>query len=164
MWITVAGAAVVVVAAAVMVATAGGDAERPKPAPAFAAPSDIAVEQTTDAAVTEEPSVSPSASQSPKPSAGRPARPADLIVGMQATIDWLVRERQMSRDAGDELGKRLREVEEKIADGDLDEARKKLRDFAEKLVGLRKKDKISSGGYDTLAAGAGQLAQLLANR
>ncbi|MCW3840502.1 hypothetical protein ONA70_10385 [Micromonospora yasonensis] len=165
MWATVAGAAVTVVAAAVVVATTGdGDPERPGPGPVIAQPSGTDSGHTTDVAVTDEASASPSPSPSPKASTARPVRPTDLIKGMQATIDWLVRERQMSDDAGDELRGRLREVEEAIADDDLDKAREKLREFAEKLARLRKKDRISGNGYNTLAAGAGQLAQALTNR
>ncbi|MFJ8582547.1 FIMAH domain-containing protein [Micromonospora sp. NPDC093277] len=168
MWTTVAGAAVAVTAATIAVAVSGGgdDAEPPKPAPALAAPTEADDEPTVDVAVTEEASASasPSPSPSPRASTGRPTRPADLVEGMQTTINLLVRDRQLSRDAGEDLTKRLREVKKEIADGNLDKAREKLREFAEKLVRLRKKDRISSAGYDALAAGAGQLAQAMTNR
>ncbi|WP_435828129.1 FIMAH domain-containing protein [Micromonospora purpureochromogenes] len=65
---------------------------------------------------------------------------------------------------GNELRKRLREVEERIADGEPDKAREKLREFAEKLVSLRREDKLSARGYDVLVAGATQLAQALPAR
>lgn len=165
MLLTVAGAVVAVVAAAVMVASVGdedGDgAARSGPAAALAG-----TPEAPEPAVADEPSASPTASPSPspKPSSPRPARPADLLSGLRATVRGLVEQGQLSRDAGEELNKRLREAEEELADGDARKARKKLSEFAQKLVDLRKENKISSAGYDVLIAGATQLAQALPDR
>lgn len=163
MLLTVAGAVVAVVAAAVMVASAG-DEDRDRTA--GSGPAAAVTGTPEEPAVADEPSASPTASPSPspKPSSPRAARPTDLVSGLRATIGGLVEQGQLSGDDGEDLDQWLREVEENLADGDARKARKKLREFAEKLVDLRKDDKISSAGYDVLIAGATQLAQALPDR
>lgn len=163
MLLTVAGAVVAVVAAAVMVAFAGDD-EGGSVAGSGPAAAVNGTPEATEATVADEPSASPSASPSPKPSSQRPTRPADLVAGLRATLRGLIEQGQVSRDAGEELDKRLQEAGEHLADGEANKARKKLREFAEKLVDLRKEDKIGSAGYDVLIAEATQLAQALPGR
>ncbi|MEU2615645.1 hypothetical protein ABZ570_29345 [Micromonospora sp. NPDC007271] len=107
---------------------------------------------------------SPTASPSRSSKARRTAQPAELIAALQTTIDGLEQQGHLRRDAGKELRKRLREVDEKLSDEHTDEAREKLRDFAEKLIGLREEDDVTVDGYEVLAAGATQLAQALSAR
>ncbi|MER6590977.1 hypothetical protein ABT214_03755 [Micromonospora purpureochromogenes] len=60
--------------------------------------------------------------------------------------------------------KRLREAAEKQAAGEVDKAREKLAEFGERVANLRKENKISDAGYQTLAAGLAQLVQVLPSR
>ncbi|MEU2616463.1 hypothetical protein ABZ570_33620 [Micromonospora sp. NPDC007271] len=91
-------------------------------------------------------------------------RPVDLIAGLHTTVLGLARDGQLDRDAGKELTKRLREAAEKLADGKVDKARDKLAEFGEKVAKLRKENKLSDAGYQTLIAGLTQLVALLPNR
>ncbi|MGN9778152.1 FIMAH domain-containing protein [Micromonospora sp. H33] len=160
MWAALTGAGVVLAVAMAAVSCSGGDPAGPGPAGGFAIPRETITAEVTDVPA-EELSSSPSRSASPSPSARPAVRPADLLAGLQATLDGLVRDRQLRRDASNELGKRLREVSDRLAEGDEDKAREKLREFAEKLVNLRREDKIDAGGYEILAALTRQLAQAL---
>ncbi|PWR14939.1 hypothetical protein DKT69_13770 [Micromonospora sicca] len=79
-------------------------------------------------------------------------------------MDGLVQQRQLRPGDGKELRKRLREAEERIADGEPDKARENLREFAEELTDLRREGKVGANGYDILIAGATQVAQALPGR
>ncbi|MEV4483770.1 FIMAH domain-containing protein [Micromonospora coxensis] len=160
MWAAVAGAVVMVLVAALMVAFSGDDA----PAPGRAGPAPTAAVGDDPLAGGDEPSptedVTPSPTVSPSPRTSPPsARPADLLAGLQAALDRLERQGELRDGAADELGKRLRDIRRRL--GQPDKAREKLREFAEKLVSLRREGKISASGYDLLAAGTTQLAQAL---
>ncbi|WP_141715019.1 FIMAH domain-containing protein [Micromonospora rhizosphaerae] len=162
MWVTVTGAVVVVVVVAVMMAFDGGGGGA---GPAvLATPGETAAAEATEAPVVGDPSASPTVSPSAKPSPRPGQRAANLVAGMQAAVRGLVQQGQLSRDAGNELGRRLRDVEQALSGGDAARAREKLREFGERLVNIRRKNKISSSGYDTLASLATQLAQALPNR
>ncbi|MGY0003977.1 FIMAH domain-containing protein [Micromonospora sp. I033] len=162
MWLAVGGAAVTLVAAMLAI-TLTGD-EDPGPAAGTVAVGTSAPAEPTEP-VTDE--VSPSPTGSPSPSSAAPRRtaaPADLAAGLRATLDGLAQQRQLRPRDARELGKRLREVEEAIAGGEPEKAREKLREFAGKLVELRREDRLSARGYDVLVAGATQLAQALPAR
>ncbi|MBQ0892663.1 hypothetical protein KBX37_06010 [Micromonospora sp. U56] len=164
MWLAVGVAALVLVAALLAVVFAGGEEDGgPVAGPTVAIGTSAPVEATEP--VTDE--ISPTPAGSPSPSSSAPRRsatPAELAAGLRATVDELVQERQLRSGGGNELRKRLREVEERIADGEPDKAREKLREFAEKLVSLRREDKLTARGYEVLVAGATQLAQALPAR
>ncbi|MEV1143195.1 hypothetical protein [Micromonospora sp. NPDC049799] len=167
MWIAVAAAAVVVVVAGLMVALSGDDgADGPGRGAAFATPVDTGTPLVAEEPVPEEPSASPTPSSTPTaaPSPPRRVRPADLVAQLRSTLDTLVRQDQVHRGAGRELRKRLQGVEQNIADGDVNGAREKLREFAAKLVELRREGKVGEDGYAALVAGATQLAQALPAR
>ncbi|MGN9810968.1 FIMAH domain-containing protein [Micromonospora sp. BQ11] len=171
MWIAVAGAAVVVVVAGLMVAVSGDvGGGGTVPGAAFASPVGTGTPVATEEPVSEEPVASPTTSSTPtaaptrSPSPPPRVRPADVVAQLQSTLDRLVRQDQLPRNAGRELRKRLHDVEEKLADGDVGGALEKLREFAEKLVDLRREGKIGEDGYAVLAAGATQLAQALPAR
>ena len=85
----------------------------------------------------------------------------DLIAGLDATVVGLVQDGQLKPDDGKDLTKKLREAAKKLADGEVDKARDKIADFGKKVAKLREKDKISSSGYEALAAGLTQLAAVL---
>ncbi|MEH0824310.1 MULTISPECIES: FIMAH domain-containing protein [unclassified Micromonospora] len=159
-----AGALVAVLLAAIVVTFTGGDPEPSAARPAFPAASGDVAPEASEPAMTEAPTESASASPSPTPSSRPRLRPAQLIAGLHTTITGLVRDGQLSSDAGEELTKRLREAEEKLAAGEGDKAREKLAEFGEKVVKLRKQDKLSAAGYQTLAAGLAQLAQVVPSR
>ncbi|NJP35413.1 FIMAH domain-containing protein [Micromonospora thermarum] len=159
MWGALGGAGVVLAVAVVAVSCSGGD-PAPGPAGAFATPGETITVEATEVPA-EEVSPSPSRSASPSPSSRPAVRPADLLAGLRATVDSLERDRQLRRDAGKELGRRLREVSDRLAAGDEDKAREKLREFAETLVDLRSENKIDASGYETLATLTRQLAQAL---
>ncbi|WP_346537648.1 hypothetical protein [Micromonospora sp. DPT] len=164
MWLAVGEAALTLVAALLAAVFAGGeDDDAPVAGPTVAIGTSAPAESTEP--VTDEISPTPVGSPSPSSTAPRSsASPAKLAAGLRATVDGLVQQRQLRPSGGNELRKRLREVEERIADGEPDKAREKLREFAEKLVSLRREDKLSARGYDVLVAGATQLAQALPAR
>ncbi|MFI7577714.1 FIMAH domain-containing protein [Micromonospora sp. NPDC049497] len=166
MWMAVAAAAVVVVVAGLMVALSGDDGADGPGRAAFATPVDTGPPLVIEEPVPEEPSASSTASSTPTaaPSPPRRVRPADLVAQLRSTLDTLVRQDQVHRSAGRELRKRLQDVEQNIADGDVNGAREKLREFAAKLVELRREGKVGEDGYAALAAGATQLAQALPAR
>ncbi|MEU9824637.1 FIMAH domain-containing protein [Micromonospora chersina] len=164
MWLALGGAALTLVAALLALAFNGGEdgAAPVTGATAAIAPS---VPGEPSGPVTDEVSPTPTASPSPSsPPPRRSADPAVLAAGLRAGVDGLVEQGQLRPRDGKELRRRLREVEERIADGEPDEARAKLREFAAKLVDLRREDKLSARGYDLLVAGATQLAQALPAR
>ncbi|WP_091314727.1 FIMAH domain-containing protein [Micromonospora chersina] len=164
MWLASGGAALALVAALLALALIGGeDGAAPVTGATVAvAPS---VPSEPSGPVTDEVSPTPTASPSPSsPASRRSADPAALAAGLRAVVDGLVEQRQLRPRDGKELRKRLREVEEKIADGEPEEARATLREFAEDLIDLRREDKLSARGYDLLVAGATQLAQALPAR
>lgn len=169
MWIAVAAAAVVVVIAGLMVAVSGDDGgDGAGRGAAFATPVDTGTPFVAEEPVSEEPSAAPTPSRtptvSPSPSPPRQVRPADAAATLASILGSLVEQDQLARGAGRELRKRLRDVEEKLADGDVDGAREKLGEFAAKLVELRREGKVGEDGYAALAAGATQLAQALPGR
>lgn len=169
MWIAVAGAAVVVVVAGLMVAVSGDDgAGGPGRGGVFATPVDPGTRLVAEEPVPGEPSASPTTSSTPaaapSPAPSRRVRPADVLARLRSTLDRLVRQDQVPRRDGRELSRRLRDVEENLADGDVDRAREKLREFTEKLVDLRREGKVGEDGYAALAEGATQLAQALSAR
>ncbi|MCW3819032.1 hypothetical protein ONA91_31800 [Micromonospora sp. DR5-3] len=166
MWAAVAGAVAAVVLAAVALMFAGGD---PEPAgagsaPAIPAATDAAVSEAAESQVTDAPSASPSSSPSVKPSPRPTLRPMDVIAGLHTTVRELVQDGQLKPDAGEDLTKRLKDAAEKLADGEVDKARDKLEEFGKKVAKLREENKLSSAGYQTLAAGLAQLAALLPSR
>ncbi|MET8835912.1 hypothetical protein ABZV78_18600 [Micromonospora sp. NPDC004540] len=164
MLFAVGGAALTLVVALLAVVLAGGeDDARPGTGPTVAVGTPAPAEPTEPS--TDEVSPTPTASPSPSsPAPRRSADPAELAAGLRAVVDGLVEQRQLRPRDGRELRKRLSEVEEKIADGEPEEARENLREFAEDLVDLRREDKLSARGYDVLVAGATQLAQALPAR
>ncbi|MFG2165961.1 FIMAH domain-containing protein [Micromonospora chersina] len=163
-WLASGGAALALVAALLALAFTGGeDGAAPVTGATVAVGPSVPAEPSTP--VTDEVSPTPTASPSPSsPAPRRSADPAALAAGLRAVVDGLVEQRQLRPRDGKELRKRLREVEEKIADGEPEEARAKLREFAEDLIDLRREDKLSARGYDLLVAGATQLAQALPAR
>ncbi|WP_433316128.1 FIMAH domain-containing protein [Micromonospora chersina] len=164
MWLALGGAAVALVAALLALALSGGeDGAGPVTGATVAVAPSVPAEPSAPA--TDEVSPTPTASPSPSsPAPRRSADPAALAAGLRAVVDGLVEQRQLRPRDGKELRKRLREVEEKIADGEPEEARATLREFAEDLIDLRREDKLSARGYDLLVAGATQLAQALPAR
>ncbi|MET7804011.1 FIMAH domain-containing protein [Micromonospora chersina] len=164
MWLASGGAALALVAALLALAFTGGeDGAGPVTGATVAVAPSVPAESSVPA--TDEVSPTPTASPSPSsPAPRRSADPAALAAGLRAVVDGLVEQRQLRPRDGKELRKRLREVEEKIADGEPEEARATLREFAEDLIDLRREDKLSARGYDLLAAGATQLAQALPAR
>ncbi|MFU8870387.1 FIMAH domain-containing protein [Micromonospora sp. SL4-19] len=165
MLVAAAGAVVAVVAAALMVGFGGDDGPKGSgPVSALATPADEPSVAPSELPATEAPSPTPTASPSPRPTVRPPARPEQLVAGLRATVDGLAQQGDLRRGAARELNKRLREVEEKLADGEAREAREKLRGFVEKLINLREDDKISNRGYELLIAGTTQLSQALPAR
>jgi hypothetical protein len=163
MWLAVGGAAVVLVVATLMLAFGGDEDAGPTTGPTVAVDTSAPVDPTEP--VIDEVSPTPVSSPSPSPSSPRrAASPAELVAGLRATVDGLVQQRQLRPGDGKELRKRLREAEERIADGEPDKARENLREFAEELTDLRREGKIGANGYDILIAGATQLAQALPGR
>lgn len=166
MWLASGGAALALVAALLALAFTGGeDGAAPVTGATVAVGPSVPAEPSRP--VTDEVSPTPTASPSPSPSSPAPqhsADPAAFAAGLRAVVDGLVEQRQLRPRDGKELRKQLGEVEEKIADGEPDEARAKLREFVEDLIDLRREDKLSARGYDLLAAGATQLAQALPAR
>lgn len=166
MWLALGGAALALVAALLALAFTGGE-DGAAPVTGATAAVGPSVPADPSVPVTDEVTPTPTASPSPSPSSPAPQRSADpaaLATGLRAVVDGLVEQRQLRPRDGKELRKRLREVEEKIADGEPEEAREKLREFAEDLIDLRREDKLSARGYDLLVAGATQLAQALPAR
>ncbi|MEV0809420.1 hypothetical protein [Micromonospora sp. NPDC050200] len=168
MWAAVAGALVVVVIAALMVVLSGGDTEPSRSPAAAPVATEAAVPEAAESEVAGGPpvsaSASPSSSPSAKPSPSPSLRPIDLIAGLDTKVLGLVQDGQLKPDAGEELTKRLREAAEKLADGEVDKARDKLAEFGKKVAKLREEDKLSSSGYQALAAGLRQLVARLPNR
>ncbi|WP_446218109.1 FIMAH domain-containing protein [Micromonospora sp. IBHARD004] len=163
MWLAVGGAGVAMVAAMLMVAFAGDEDAGPATGSTVAIGTSAPADPTEP--VTEEASPTPTSSpSSSSPAPRRAASPAELVAGLGTTVEGLVQQGQLRPRVGNELGKRLREVEEKIADGETDEAREQLREFAEKLIDLRQDGKISASGYEVLVAGTTQLGQALPDR
>lgn len=164
MWLALGGAALTLVAALLALAFTGGeDGAAPVTGATAATAPSVPVEPSGPA--TDEVSPTPTASPSrSSPPPRRSADPAVLAAGLRAGVDGLVEQGQLRPRDGKELRKRLREVEERIADGEPEEARAKLREFAAKLVDLRREDSLSARGYDLLVAGATQLAQALPAR
>ncbi|MET8354493.1 hypothetical protein [Micromonospora sp. NPDC005206] len=164
MWAAVAGALVAVVLATVMVVFSSGDTEPSRSPAAAPMATDAAVPEAAESEVAGAPSASPSSSASAKPSPRPSLRPVDLIAGLHTTVLGLVQDGELKPDAGEELTKRLREAAEKLADGKADKARDKLAEFGQKVAKLREEDKLSSSGYQSLAAGLRQLVALLPTR
>ncbi|MFG3578742.1 FIMAH domain-containing protein [Micromonospora chersina] len=164
MWLASGGAALALVAALLALAFTGGeDGAGPVTGATVAVAPSVPAEPSGPA--TDEVAPTPTASPSPSsPAPRRSADPAALAAGLRAVVDGLVEQRQLRPRDGKELRKRLREAEEKIADGEPEEARATLREFAEDLIDLRREDKLSARGYDLLVAGATQLAQALPAR
>ncbi|MEO3778409.1 hypothetical protein ABGB16_16465 [Micromonospora sp. B11E3] len=155
------GAAVALVVAGVMVAVAGDDGEAGSGPSAAVATTAAQEPVPTEETVTDEASATPSTSPSP---ARRAPRPAELVTQLRTTVDGLVRQGQLPRKTGRELDRRLREVGQRVADGDLDKAREELREFADKLADLRREGKVGEGAYGLLSAGTTQLAQAMQTR
>jgi hypothetical protein len=162
MWVAVAGALIMTVIAVVIVTGAGSDNKPLGSAPADPSNTffDSATSSAPDPTTTDPPSVSASSFRRPKPS----PRPAQLIAALNTTVAGLIRDGQLSRDGGADLTKRLREAGERLAKGEVDKAREKLAEFADKVVNLRTENKLSSGGYQTLVAELTRLARALPSR
>ncbi|MFI2650687.1 FIMAH domain-containing protein [Micromonospora fulviviridis] len=160
------GALIAIVLAAATVWFAGGDTQ-PSPNSAPAAPAATGrtvVPEVAESEITGSPSASPSSSPTAKPSARPSLRPIDLVAGLHTSVRGLVQDGQLDRDGGEDLAKRLREAGEKLADGEVDKARDKLAEFGKKMAKLREESKLSSTGYQNLAAGLAQLMQTLPSR
>ncbi|MGN9802252.1 FIMAH domain-containing protein [Micromonospora sp. L32] len=159
-----AGALVAVLLAAMVVTFTGGDPEPSAAGPGVPVASGDVAPEAADAAMAEEPSESPSASPTVKPSPRPSLNATQLIAGLRTTIVGLAENGQLTPKAAEELTKRLREAAEKQAAGEEDKAREKLAEFGEKVAELRKENKISEAGYQTLAAGLAQLVRVLPSR
>lgn len=160
MWLAVGGAAVVALVAVLTVALTGGDDAAPPVAVGTVAP--------TELLPPEEPSeLSPSpASPTPPPTSASPTRtraadPARLLAALRGTVDGLVRQGELRRNDGQDLRKRLREVERLLAAGDVAQARARLGEFTSRVVDLRRGGRLDGPGYDALVAATSALARAL---
>ncbi|MFR9775884.1 FIMAH domain-containing protein [Micromonospora sp. MS34] len=164
MWLAVAGAAVVVLVAGLTVALGGGDdAPRAPVAVDSGTPGDLEppAEPSVPDGAWPTPTPTPT---SPPPASARAADPARLLAALQGSVDGLVRQGRLRRNDGQDLRKRLREVERLLGAGDIERARARLRDFTARLADLRRQDRLAGQGYDALVAATTELVRALPGR
>jgi hypothetical protein len=164
-WFAVGGAAAAVLLGLVVAFAALGGSDDPGTPIVIgtAAPSDEALLPTDTVpseSLTPSPDASPSSSRSPQ----RTQDPAVLLARLKSTVNHLAAGKQLDRNSAKELSRRLREAEAALADGDRARAWNEVTGFASRLAVLRDQDKISSAGYQDLAAIVSQLAQVLPRR
>ncbi|MGW4462998.1 protein kinase domain-containing protein [Micromonospora sp. NPDC004704] len=105
------------------------------------------------------PTSSPTSPTSPtsRPAGGTTAR----LVALQTSLDLQVQAGEVDADAAEDLNDKLDEVARKLAEGDAEDAAKKLADVRDRLTDLREDDQVSSGAYDVLRANLDSLAESL---
>jgi hypothetical protein len=91
----------------------------------------------------------------------RDRRPADILAGLRTSVAGLVGDGQLSARDGAGLDRRLGQVGDRLANGQVDRARKGLRAFTDKVGVLRRKGRLSAPGHQLLLRGVVQLAAAL---
>jgi hypothetical protein len=139
--------------------TSGGD--QPAPAAAPPAPSSQPAETPTEEpAATGEPAEAPTTAATTTPVKSTPVPPRQLVAQMIALVRTLERSGDLDDDAAEALNRRLKRLADRLR-RDPERASGPLKDFAKKLADLREDDDVSQTGFDSLAAGAAQIAAAL---
>jgi serine/threonine-protein kinase len=161
------GAGAVLVAAVVvpLIVAAGGEPPGAAVTSSAAPPATTAPSLTPGlaAVVSPTPVVAPSrrtvarttaaapASRSPSRTALPP--PTDPIVAMRMTIQQQITAGHLAPSSANDLYKKVDEIAARLNEGNAGEVAKKIKEFRDRLTGLREDGRLSRAGYEALAAG-----------